>query len=161
MGGRISTEIDKSCPHCSLQSVESVDHRFHNCPLAPHVWRYAANFIWQLFANKRNVGPQKSFSMLQCLFDQPLSITLRRFSRIWFFLRSGLPWIIWRQRNDGIFNKVHNPLRKHVKSFGTPSKIMVGLSGNGRLMIWKRPRMWLTKTFSRSSTLHGGSATLL
>ena len=37
---------------------------------------------------------------------------LRRFSRIWLFLRSGLPWIIWRQRNDGIFNKIQWPIQK-------------------------------------------------
>ena len=45
-------------------------------------------------------------------FDQPLCKPLRRFSRIWFFLRSGLLWIIWRQRNDGILNKVQWPVEK-------------------------------------------------
>ena len=46
---------------------------------------------------KRNLGPHKSFSMLLCLFYQPLCKTLKRFSRTSFFLRSGLPWIIWRK----------------------------------------------------------------
>ena len=50
--------------------------------------------------------------MLKCPFDQPMCKTPRRFNRIWFFLRSGLPWIIWRQRNDGIFNKVQWPVEK-------------------------------------------------
>jgi hypothetical protein len=110
--GKISVEIDQSCPHCGPQSVESVEHMFYSCPLAQQVWRYAANIVWQLFAKKGHLGPRKSFSMLQCLFDQPLCKTLKWFNRIWFFLRSGLPWIIWLQRNDLIFNKLQLPIEK-------------------------------------------------
>ena len=51
-------------------------------------------------------------SMMQCFFDQPLCKTLKRFSRIWFFLRSGLPWIIWRQRNNLDFNVVQWSIEK-------------------------------------------------
>ena len=109
---KIMAEIDQSCPHCGPHSVESVEHRFYSCPLAQHVWRYVANIIWQLFATKMNLSPHKSFSMLQCLFDQPLCKTLKWFCHIWFFLRSGLPWIIWRQRNDQIFNKLQWPIEK-------------------------------------------------
>jgi hypothetical protein len=129
--GKISVEIDQSCPHCGPQSVESVEHRFYSCPLAQQVWRYAANIVWQLFAKKRHLGPRKSFSMLQCLFDQPLCKTLKRFNRIWFFLRSGLPWIIWRQRNDLIFNKLQWPIEK------TRQIIWDALQDYGRIE-WKR-----------------------
>ena len=45
----------------------------------------------------------------------------------------------------------NDPLRKHVKSFGMPYAIMVGLSGNGLLGTWKRPRMWPTRTSLRPS----------
>ena len=45
-------------------------------------------------------------TMAQCLFDQPLWKTLKQFSRIWFFLRSALPWIIWCQHNDLVFNEL-------------------------------------------------------
>ena len=31
---------------------------------------------------------------------------LKPFSRIWFFLRSGLPWIIWCQWNDLVFDAI-------------------------------------------------------
>ena len=48
--------------------------------------------------------------MMQCLFDQPLCKTLKRFSRIWFFLRSGLPWVMWRLRNDLVFNALQWPV---------------------------------------------------
>jgi hypothetical protein len=113
--GEFSVEIDKSCPHCGPQSVEYVEHMFYSCPLAQHGWRYAANILWQLFAIRKNLGPQNSFSMMQCLFDQPLCKTLKRFSRIWFSK-------IW-------FSTICNGLlKKHVKSFGTPYRIMVGLS---------------------------------
>lgn len=91
--GRISTETNKSCPHCGPQVVESVEHRFFSCPLTQHVWRYAPNIIWQFFAKRSNLGPWKSFSMLQCLFDQPINKHMKIFNRIWFILRSGLPWI--------------------------------------------------------------------
>ena len=68
--------------------------------------------IWQLFAKRENLGPRKLCSMMQCLFDQPLCKALKRFSHIWFYLRSGLPWIIWRQRNDVVFNVVQWPIEK-------------------------------------------------
>ena len=36
----------------------------------------------------------------------------KQFNRIWFFLRSGLPWIIWRQQNDLVFNNLLCPIEK-------------------------------------------------
>ena len=50
--------------------------------------------------------------MIQCLFDQTLSKFLKPFSRIWFFLRSGLPWIIWCQHNNLACNASQWPLEK-------------------------------------------------
>ena len=92
--------------------MESVEHTFYNCPLAQHGWQYDANIIWQLFADTRNLGPQKSFPMMQCLFDQPLCKSLKQVSQIWFFLIIGLLWIIWRQRNDLVFNNLQWPVEK-------------------------------------------------
>ena len=43
--GKISTEIDKSIPHCSPLSVELVEHMFYNCPLARYGWLYVATII--------------------------------------------------------------------------------------------------------------------
>ena len=45
-------------------------------------------------------------------FYQLLCKTLKRFSRIWFFLRSGLSWIIWCQRNDLVFKNLQWPVEK-------------------------------------------------
>ena len=109
---KISEEIDKNCPNCGPSSVEPVEHRFYSCPLTQQGWRYVANIIWQLFAKRRNLGPRKSFSTMQCLLDQPLCKTLKRFGPIWFLLRSGLLWIIWRQRNDPVFNDLQWPIVK-------------------------------------------------
>ena len=39
--GRISMEVDKSCPRCSLEAMELVEHMFFSCPLAQEVCRYA------------------------------------------------------------------------------------------------------------------------
>ena len=50
--GKISTLIDKCCPHCSPQSVESVEDRFFSCPLSQQGWQYATKIMWQLFAKK-------------------------------------------------------------------------------------------------------------
>jgi hypothetical protein len=36
----------------------------------------------------------------------------KRSSRVWFFLRSGLPWIIWRHGNDLVFNALQWPIEK-------------------------------------------------
>jgi len=41
----------------------------------------------------------------------------------------------------------NGPFRKHVKSFGTPCKIMVGSSRNILSHIWKRPWTWRIKLF--------------
>ena len=55
----------------------------------------------------------------------------------------------------------NGPLRKHVKSFGTPCKIMVGLSGNGPSQTWRRPQTWPTKMLLTNSIQPGGSKVLL
>ena len=52
-------------------------------------------------------------------------------------------------------------LRKHDKSFGTLCTIMVGLSGNGLLRIWRKPRMWPIKTSWTDLIWLGVSTTLL
>ena len=75
-------------------------------------------------------------------YYQPLCKTLKWFSRIWCFLRSSLPWIIWWQWSDVDLINCNGPLRKHVKSFGMPCKFMGGLNGNGCLGTWKKPQMW-------------------
>ena len=54
----------------------------------------------------------------------------------------------------------NGPSRKHVKSFGTPCKIMVGLSENRLSRIWKRPWTWPTKMFPTNSIRHGGAKVL-
>ena len=113
--GRISTKIDKSCPHCGPQSmelVELVEHMFFSCLLAQQGWRYVANIMYQHLAKRGNLGVRKSFPMIQCLFDQPLWKTRKQFSRTWFFLRSGVPWIIWRQQHDMVFNALQWPIEK-------------------------------------------------
>jgi hypothetical protein len=38
--GRILTVINKSCPHCGTQDVESLKHVFFNCPMTQQVWHY-------------------------------------------------------------------------------------------------------------------------
>jgi hypothetical protein len=102
--------------------------------------------FWQLFA-KKNLGMRQSFSMLQCLFDQPLCKTLKRFSHTWFFLRSGLPWIIWRQRKGLVFNKLQWPIDKTCQIIWDACKITGGLNGNKHLGTWKKPRTLPTMTF--------------
>ena len=106
--GKISMEIYESCPHCGPRLVESIAHMFCSCPLAQHGWRYATNIIWQLFANKRNLGPHKSYFMMQCLFDHPLCKTLKQFNRIWFFLRSGLPWTSLKKTREVIWDTLQD-----------------------------------------------------
>ena len=110
-----------------------MEHRFYRCPLAQHGWRYAANIIWQLFVKKGYLGLLKSFSMLQCLFDQPLCTTLKGFSCIWFFLRSDLAWIIWWQQNDLVLNNLQWPIEK------TRQVIWDALHDYGRIELkWER-----------------------
>jgi hypothetical protein len=47
-----------------------------------------ANIVWQLFAKQANLGPHKSFSILQNLFDKRLDKSLEKFHKIWFEILS-------------------------------------------------------------------------
>ena len=141
--------------------MESVEHRFFSCPLAQQVCCYVANIIWQLFAKQGNLGPWKSSSMMQCLFDQPLSKSLNSFSCIWFFSRSGLPWIIWHQRSDLSSNALQWPMEKYTKLHGTPYLPMADLSGNEPSRIWKKHQMLLIRMSLKFLTTFGVSKVLL
>ena len=35
--------------------------------------------------------------------------------RIWFFLRSGLPWIVWHQQNDMVFDVLQWSIEKTLR----------------------------------------------
>ena len=76
--------------------------------------------------------------MMQCLFDRPLCKTLKWFSCIWFFLRSGLPWIIWHQRNDPAFSALQWLIEK------THQVVWDALQDYGRIE-WKRTLLDLEK----------------
>jgi hypothetical protein len=56
--------------------------------------------------------PTQIFFYVAMSFRSTFVQTLKRFNCTWFFLRSGIPWIIWRQRNDLIFNKLQWPIEK-------------------------------------------------
>jgi hypothetical protein len=84
---------------------------FVSWTLAQRVWHHTVKIIWRLFAKRGNLGPWKSFTMIQCLYAQPLSKTLKCFNHIWFFL-SGLPWIIRCQQKDSVFNALQWLVRK-------------------------------------------------
>ena len=77
--GRISAMIDKSCMYCGMHQVEYVEHMFFNYPITQHAWCYATNIIQQLSSKRGNLGPWKSFSMMQCLFDRSLNKSLKTF----------------------------------------------------------------------------------
>ena len=146
--GKISTEIDKSCHHWGPQLVESVEHRFFNYPLAQQGWRYAANIMWQLLAKRGNLGLRKSFSMMQCLFDQPLCKAQTWFHRIQLFLRSDLLWIIWHQWNVAVelsnvadifellkFHEVYNQWHEYRFSFNEYTSYLMFFNGKDHI-IW-------------------------
>jgi hypothetical protein len=69
-------------------------------------------FCGNFFAKGGNLGPVRSFSIMQCLFDRSLCKTLKHFNCIWLFSKSGLPWIIWHQPNDMVFNALQWPIEK-------------------------------------------------
>ena len=50
--------------------------------------------------------------MMQCIIDQPLCISLKWFNHTWFFLRSGVLWIAWRQQTYMVFNDPQWPIEK-------------------------------------------------
>lgn len=69
--GMVWMDFDKDRQELSpLQPVISGIGRAHSfsCMLAQQDWRYAANITWQFLAKRGNLGPWKSFHILQCLF---------------------------------------------------------------------------------------------
>lgn len=113
--GKISMKIDKSCPHCGPQSVESIEHMFYNCPLAQQGWQHH--------------------------LATPCKI-LRQFNRIWFFLEKGLPLIIWRQQNDLVFNNLQWPIEKtwqiiwDTPDVSYPQRIRLYVGVKNLIMTW-------------------------
>ena len=64
--------------------------------------------------------------------------TLEWFNDIWFFLRSGLPWSIWHEQNNMVFNALQWPVDK------THQVIWDTLQDYGRIE-WKQTLSYLTK----------------
>lgn len=58
---------------------------------------------------------KKSFSLLWYLFDYDLPRPLKKHHRIWFFLRSDLRSIVWKQRNDIVFNSLTGQWRCYLR----------------------------------------------
>ena len=159
--GWILAKVGKSCFYCGLSVVESMDHRFFNCPLASQVCCYEVNIIGQLYAKRDNGGPRKLFSTMHCLCDQPLSKSWKPFNRIWFFLRNGRPWIIWCQHNDQVEMLFQGQWQKYTKLCGIPYLIVIDLSGNKLSWIWKKHWMLLMRMFLTNLTIFGMSKVLL
>ena len=131
---------------------------YMKCSLATRLSNRLGNILlisyWQLFFSSRrgNLGPQKSFSMMQCLFDKPLIKILKPLNMVCFFLRSSLPWIIWRQRNDFIIQQTSWRVEKTHKLCGMRCLIMVESDGNTCLRTLEKPWMLLIKMFLMNRT---------
>ena len=120
---KISVEIDQSCSHCGPQLIKLVEHMLYNCPLAHHVWRYAANIIWQFFAKTWNLGLGKSFSMLQCFYINSHAKHIKgsfTYGSSWEAVFHGS--FGGNEMTQFLIN-CNGPLRKHVKSFGMPCRV--------------------------------------
>jgi hypothetical protein len=98
----------------------------------------------------RRISARRSiFSMMQCFLNQPLCKTLKRFSQIWFFLRSGLPWIIWRQQNDLVFNNMQWHVEKTRRVISMPCRIISRTEWKRTLKDLEEAWMWPTMMFLR------------
>jgi len=75
---------------------ESASHLFHHCLVADQVWKMAMNCLEFHF-----VTPPNLFIHSACWSDEANSKKIRRgFWLIWH----AVIWVIWRERNDRIFN---------------------------------------------------------
>ena len=122
------TQVALTAAH-SQSSQQSMDSTI------AHLLNKGAKRICQ----KRESWSTKTFFKMQCLTDQPLCKTLKRLNRIWFFLRSGILWITWRQQNDMVINN----LQWHVEK--TCQTIWDALQDYGRIE-WKQTLLDLEKS---------------
>jgi hypothetical protein len=80
----------------------------------------------------------------------------KTFNRIWFFLRSNLMWIIWRQHNDLVFNASQWPLEKtHQMVWDSLLETMGDWSDSGLSIIWKKLQMLPMRMFLTNLTQYG------
>ena len=137
---KILMEIDKSCPHCGPQSVESVEHRFYRYPLAQHWWRCVATSFGNsspkmgILAHGSPFLCYNVYLINLCAKDLNNSVVSGSSYEVVFHGSSGSNGMIW-------FLTIYNyPLRKHAKSFGMPYRIMGGVNGNKLSGTWKKPQ---------------------
>lgn len=55
--GRIDGSINTNCPMCTRPTIESVLHRFWECPLARLVWQWGTHILNTLISGKEAKGP--------------------------------------------------------------------------------------------------------
>jgi hypothetical protein len=46
--GKISVQIDRSCPMCQIGEDESVLHRFWCCEASQQLWRYTTDLLYKI-----------------------------------------------------------------------------------------------------------------
>lgn len=88
---------------------ESLIHCFFECTAAKRAWAFACLTIYKAAGVQHPASQLMRFSWQQCIFGTQLPEPLRALDKTWSLIRGAVIWIIWRRRNDCIFNNLPWP----------------------------------------------------
>lgn len=126
---RASPDVDVRCEVCDLGAVESVLHRFWECPQAEDAWNFATRILNAV--DNPSEAPWTRPRMKSAIFAARMPRKLYKIRRIWLLLRGIVLWSIWLARNDMVFNRQKWPSQQLC------SVIWQGLTDYGRVA-WGR-----------------------
>ncbi|KAG0595756.1 hypothetical protein M758_UG194400 [Ceratodon purpureus] len=98
---RASAAISVICHVCPRGGVESLFHRFYECPRVFNLWGYA-QFIF-LRIRGTGAGPFPRLHWRTCVFGIPLPRTFRKHRHVWSVLRGAVLWQSEIARNARVF----------------------------------------------------------
>lgn len=88
--------IDPKCVACNAHE-ESIEHIFRECPIATHFWRRLG-----IPQSKKATfrAPFSEWIRANCLGYEKHSLNIP-----WKFIFPQAMWLLWKQRNTGVFKK--------------------------------------------------------
>jgi hypothetical protein len=87
-------------------AMESVLHRFWECPFAKISWDWAIHILNALVARNGEYGPWRPLTWKQGIFSDRIPRRFDNIQKIWMAIQGTVVWMLSMERNDAIFNDI-------------------------------------------------------